>query len=375
MKKRFDFFLSGIYLVFLTLTSAEFFIHPGFIRKYLGFSPWILAMALLGLFFLIRLATKEKLNFLLANWNRRFILPFVAMSAVLFFGIETYTPPNFLFSELGLNHWILAIILPMSYGLYVLTLSWKKIKKQWPRLLFFSFLLFCFSLYVYHYSIFAQLSLNRSGASDDNFMEWLQVAVLALGVVLSFFLTIKSNKKLVLKALYLLSGIVFIFLIGEEISWGQRLLKNTPAFVMISDSNYQQEVNFHNQAGLNELSALMYYFVFFYALISWAVKSWVKRAGKLEKSVQDWWNLLSFKLETVLFFIPTFIVNPYLDRHLIPGVGSVLDLYYKVGIVRDFYKTLDFVISWRETFEVLFYLGLVIHFYHIIQANYFQNKI
>ena len=83
-------------------------------------------------------------------------------------------------------------------------------------------------------------------AVEDGFIEWLTVAALASSMILSLkrFFSLKS-KPLLFRLCLLGAAGIFFFGIGEEISWGQRILGiESPEF--FKEHNTQAETNLHN---------------------------------------------------------------------------------------------------------------------------------
>lgn len=117
---------------------------------------------------------------------------------------------------------------------------------------------------------------------------------------------------------FLLLGILFIFVSGEEISWGQRIFQVTPG-EFFSDQNLQRETNLHNLR-----------------LFSSVNENNVKR---------PWWDVLSMSRLFRLFWFTWCLLLPllswlssglghYIRRTGIPGVpagfGLVLGLNYVI---------------------------------------------
>lgn len=349
-------------LIFLSLIKLVK--YNGVISKYFYFSLWIYTVGFLLLMLVIRLIQKKPLQWKwLLQLNNCIVLPLVFAGFVITFGVESYTFTNFIFSTFGINHYALIELLMLSFFFMALNLTLAQLKKWWQLLLLGSFLLISFFIYNYFYPLFTVISLNSSGANDDNFMEWLQVAVLMVGVIISWLLAFKYRAKKLLALVFILASILFFGLIGEEISWGERIFDLN---FEIQENNYQGELNLHNQAGFNELAALMYYVVFAYAAVSFLIKKFAEKRDLITEKYQLWWKVFTFRGAEIAYLIPTFIFNPYADRTLFPGYPSVLNIYDDLGVIPDFFQTLSFLAHWRETFEVLFYAALVLHFLHIL---------
>lgn len=86
---------------------------------------------------------------------------------------------------------------------------------------------------------------------EDGLVEWLQFACFLGAAVVSLGVAWRCRKlgMRVPSVLYLVAGIGLIFVAGEEISWGTRLLHlDTPEWLL--DVNEQEEVTVHNIEGV-----------------------------------------------------------------------------------------------------------------------------
>lgn len=82
---------------------------------------------------------------------------------------------------------------------------------------------------------------------EDGFIEWLTVLGLlsVSGIMFYRFLKLRNHKvKLFLSTMFL-SGILGLFGIGEEVSWGQRILQIDSPELFVKH-NAQKETNIHN---------------------------------------------------------------------------------------------------------------------------------
>jgi hypothetical protein len=87
---------------------------------------------------------------------------------------------------------------------------------------------------------------------EDMLVESVQAVLLVGVVVLAGLLTgrLFRDRRIVLGGMYLLFTLGAVFLLGEEISWGQRILGlRTPA--ALEAINAQQEISVHNIHGLH----------------------------------------------------------------------------------------------------------------------------
>ena len=93
--------------------------------------------------------------------------------------------------------------------------------------------------------------IYRFLTAEDSLLEWTQVvAMLAVAVLLGLTAaTLASRREWVWAALFGLGAFAAIIVVGEEISWGQRLLGiATPT--VLGQVNTQGETNLHNVRGV-----------------------------------------------------------------------------------------------------------------------------
>ena len=84
-------------------------------------------------------------------------------------------------------------------------------------------------------------------AREDNLVENLTAIWFFLASLL-FFITAGTERNVFHRTVYILGGITMLFVVGEEISWGQRIVGfSTPDFLL--DLNEQREFNLHNMRG------------------------------------------------------------------------------------------------------------------------------
>jgi hypothetical protein len=106
--------------------------------------------------------------------------------------------------------------------------------------------LFC-SLAFLMVSALAMMSFSPSAyrgfVAEDGAAEWIATLALFSCAVISLGRSVKSNGKS--RWFHVLVALVFLFAVGEELSWGQRLfgVESSPFF---EDHNWQGETNVHN---------------------------------------------------------------------------------------------------------------------------------
>jgi len=79
---------------------------------------------------------------------------------------------------------------------------------------------------------------------EDGFTETLTVFVFLFSMIFSLYLSLRLKNGLH-RLTYFILFLLFLFGLGEEISWGQRIFNlQSPDFFL--DNNAQKETNFHN---------------------------------------------------------------------------------------------------------------------------------
>jgi hypothetical protein len=89
--------------------------------------------------------------------------------------------------------------------------------------------------------------LEAKYIKEDGLIEWLTVIGFVVGGLVCFrrAFALRRVRPMGFIALTILLGFAFIFIAGEEISWGQRIFRvETPAWMQ--QHNTQEEMNLHN---------------------------------------------------------------------------------------------------------------------------------
>ncbi len=113
-----------------------------------------------------------------------------------------------------------------------------------PNIATLGYLFFCLNAL-----FLACLSVANPGAYstityEDSWVEYLTPAWFLL-TALILFATALAEQRLPRRCVYILAAIAFLFAVGEELSWGQRIIGfATPDFLL--NINRQDEVNLHN---------------------------------------------------------------------------------------------------------------------------------
>jgi hypothetical protein len=204
-----------------------------------------------------------------------------------------------------------------------------QVKTKFSKILIFLPLYFFLLLFFLRFSFFPSFLII---GSEDHVIEWMTafafatVAVIATRSVYLF----KSNWLLV--AAFSCVTLISIFIAGEEISWGQRLLGlESPEYFMVQ--NVQEETTLHNLESVQDLMGLGYLIVGIGGSVSFLIK----------KKIQN--EYLRALLPNVSFFF-----------YFLP-----LIVY---GFIRAFVGPVQYK-TWEESIELVIALGLLVHFYSV----------
>ena len=108
----------------------------------------------------------------------------------------------------------------------------------------FGYLCLCLHVFFFHSLLVADPSALHALSREDYYVENLTAVWFLLAGFL-LFVTALVERSFFRRCVYILGGIVMVFVAGEEISWGQRIFGfATPDFLM--HLNAQREFNVHN---------------------------------------------------------------------------------------------------------------------------------
>lgn len=82
---------------------------------------------------------------------------------------------------------------------------------------------------------------------EDGFTEWLTVVVVFVGAIVCFrrVVILRREKPILFLACTAILGMMFLFVAGEEVSWGQRIFQ-IESSEFFQEHNAQGETNLHN---------------------------------------------------------------------------------------------------------------------------------
>ncbi len=213
----------------------------------------------------------------------------------------------------------------------------KRIIYFFPVFIFFSFVALKFSA-PDRYDFLIQ---------EDGIIEWLQFVFFSLSsglLFISFIKKIRENKFIAL--IYLIMAVGFLFISGEEISWGQRLLElDTPQY--FEERNFQGEMNFHNLGNIHVLLHFGYIIIGIVGASLWLLPNKIINSFQLLKEFIPDWSL-------TFYFLPTALVYALI---------WILDEQRKIGFVH-----------WKDQEPVELMLSLGFFIYAVYSISQKQQK-
>ena len=185
-------------------------------------------------------------------------------------------------------------------------------------------------------------SLYKKVGSEDHLIEWLQFLAYATSSVFAFLLSIRFKKfSKVMSLIFLVLSIGFLFISGEEISWGQRIFGieaegvfdgNTQ--ISILKNNVQSETNLHNFGAIHSRIGYVYLGIGMYGIFSWFVACILTKVFKIKKGVKKYLRYLTVPPYLFLYFFATAINLQIISRK---GVGpqeyELAELILSLGIL------------------------------------------
>jgi len=129
------------------------------------------------------------------------------------------------------------------------------------------------------------------------------------------------------RVMWVIIGLAAIFLAGEEISWGQRILKlSTPEFLL--QYNFQGEINLHNMEAFKaiKLGRIAGYVVLVWSIISMMVSILMPRLE--EKIMAIGVPLIPIRLIPIFVLVPFFFLI-----HPAPKSSEIAELFLGIAVV------------------------------------------
>lgn len=325
--------LPGILLCLLFL-FFDTYGSTGTSAKIIGISSITLTVLFFLLVLISRFVTKwvfppKLLKIIwLALW-----LPLILAAILIISGY--LAPDNYIYTLTRLNPSQLLVIFHFFLALFLTGQSQKWWSSNLSKLIIF------LPIWILFISFLVKLlpfDVFYSYAQEDGLIEYSQVVVLA--IIIYFLLKESlhnfsiSNKK---RALFFLSlSFAFLFILMEEISWGQRIFSWETNY-LLEEVNVQKETNLHNIGFFNQLQYVFYIGISFTGFILSLFKNLCRRFQG-----DYFWRPQS---ESWLLFIIIFIF--YL---------------YFVFVNQDQYL-------WLEIMELLLYFALLFWIYRGLYFN------
>jgi hypothetical protein len=169
--------------------------------------------------------------------------------------------------------------------------------------------------------------LYRFFINEDALVEWIQfgtlVALVPLGMAIAARLWRRRERSFAI--VFALAAVAAMFIAGEEISWGQRLLGwATPADLALL--NNQGETNIHN---IGEVLSFMNLGMFLVTTVAGVIPFvWLWGAGDRPRDVSTMIVVPPLFLATSFLFAAAFRLFRYA---LMPEAGYVVSRYGEVG--------------------------------------------
>lgn len=227
---------SLFYSILFIFFSLETIAYPNFIKSNLNINPYFLLYFYIIFTLVYSLFKKPKFNLILLKLNK-LVFPISILSLFILFFVESITYKNFVFTYFHIHFNVLINFILLSLvTFYTFNQPQKILKKIFyliPPILLFIFIL----LEKFQSELFIDI------LEEDGIAETFQFLLYFLSSIFLY----KSSKKITgkTKIIYLILFIGLIFVAGEEISWGQRILGiETPE--SYKQINQQNEITLHN---------------------------------------------------------------------------------------------------------------------------------
>jgi hypothetical protein len=179
---------------------------------------------------------------------------------------------------------------------------------------------------------------------EDGPVESLQFVALLISAILSFLVALKlfNKKQLALAFIFTLLALVFLFISGEEISWGQRIL-NIATPERLNEINRQKEISVHNISMIEGLFFQGLLIASFYASFAFILKPYIaKKIGrwKADLFIPDYYYFFYF-IPMLLYFKTQLIVK-------IPLKGELMELFFYTGIMVFIFENYKNNLLWKK---------------------------
>lgn len=325
MKKivKLNYIFNFVYIILLLLLSADSYRNPLKSQNIIGLSAYYLIIPFLLFQVVLRWKNNVKIFIKINKILSFFIFPIITLTTIIFSIVDAIYPPNYIYTQTNIHQQQLGI-LALFIGLSLLinkTDNWwqknlNKIIFLCPFVLFFVLVMISF----WPNDVFKIMVL------EDHFIENSQFFILFLGSILSLFYALKFHSKN--KYVFIIIFLLFLFVSGDEISWGQRIF-SVKTLDILAPHNLQNENTIHNLSFFDSFIKLSYLVFPLLCILG----------GFLIK-----FNIIKHK------FISSWIPNTnFIGYFLFPGIFHLIN-YFSINIP---------IKEWAEPTELFLYCGLV----------------
>lgn len=343
LKKIYSNLLTILYLLTIFLLFIDSYRSRSTTLTYLHIDSRDIAISAIIILIVLRIFSQFSLIPAVTKLNTYIILPFTIVLSVILTVWDYFTHANYVFSITQIQYTQLFFIgiFSLIIGLINHTNVW--FSKNYKKIIFISsvcYLFFAFVVSLFPRDVFAKLS------KEDRLIENVQFFVLLFGAFWAFkFARILFNKKNHVNAIiFFIVTIAFIFVAGDEISWGQRIFHiETPHTVALI--NDQKETTVHNLHFFSGLVRTLYILIGFYGAIAWILQAFFNQLKK----------------EPFKYYIPPWFCT----------------IFYFTGFAYNFFA--DFVREfslylWAESSELMLYSGMTLTMLALVM-RYKKNKV
>lgn len=315
-------FILGVIILLLDTVGSSNTVY-----KYIGFSSHNIVVVLVCLLIILRFRFNKKMSHF-SHGITKFFFPFVLSLSITLILLDYFTYPNFVFSLFRLQYVSIYFI-----ALFIGSILMLQQSSFWYRENYKKIVVFGAPLAFLYVSIMELFPFDKLIylSQEDEFFEMLQYVFLILALIYSYKLTkfFFSNKDKLQGFSFTMVFMVIILLIGEEVSWGQRIFNiQTPQFIV--ENNAQQEISIHNLYLFDRNIDIAYLMVCIYGTFTWLISKHLK--NKIAKKI------------TKYYLVPVFIAP-----------------YFLIGLIFYLYNTFDQRFGyWDEFMELMVYSGVAL---------------
>lgn len=317
--------LSAGYIITFLLLLAESYKNPNKTLELLGVDSSYIFLLFVTILLVISFFFTKPLSQNLLKINNYLILPLTFGISFALSILDFITPENFVFSKFLLNYQKIGLITVLSLVSLLTNQTNAWYKKNYTQAIFYLpiILLSLFMTFrLWPFDFF--LALVR----EDGLIEWLQFIVLVVSAIISLLIFNLFHKtKLKIAYFFLFIAVIFLFLAGDEISWGQRIF-HIQGYSYIIQNNTQSEITFHNQSSLAPFTWYGYILVSFLGGAAWFILILLpkKLANLLSVFTPMWYCFLFFLLPLVYY-----LIAPPFKNHTIGEWSEIFELILYMG--------------------------------------------